>query len=442
MRTYHPAKPQLHFWDSVAINIGIIIGVGIFRVPSEVASHIHSAPLVLFAWILGGALTLLGVLCYGELASQLPETGGTYIYLRESFGKTVGFLFGWTELAILRTASIAAVAFIFSDYLRELIPYGPSTGKVVALVAIVSFTGVNVVGLHVSVGVQRFLSFLKVLTMVIMAGLIYWFSPEPVSMVSAEASDAPGTGVRGFAVAMIPILWAYGGWQESTFLSGEFRDTRRSLPISLIVGVAIVCALYLMINWAYFQVIPVTQMPHRNAVAAEVFLQLFGPAGKWVITTAVLISACGALNSTVMTGGRIPYAVGKDVAGLARLGDESKQLGTPIVSLVTISVWSIVLLLWGNFEQLLFFSGFANWLFLTLVGVSVFRLRHKIPKVDHFKMFGFPIVPILFTIGSAVLCLVTILHSPRAALIGGVLILSGIPVYWLAKGKSDKKKSI
>ncbi|OGX04941.1 MAG: hypothetical protein A3G87_06110 [Omnitrophica bacterium RIFCSPLOWO2_12_FULL_50_11] len=435
MTVDHRAKQELHFWDSIAINIGIVIGVGIFRVPSEVAKYIHSELLILAAWALGGVFTLLGVLCYAELSSRLPKTGGTYIYLRESFGKTVGFLFAWTDFAILRTASIAALAYIFSDYLGTLVPFSAGYSKAVAIIVIGIFTIINIAGLHWAAGVQRWLTFLKVLSVLVMTGLIFGFARSQ-SMPLVGAGPAAGettTPLFKFAAAMIPVLWVYGGWHESTFLAGEFRDTKRALPISLIVGVLAVAVLYLVINAAYLQVLTPHELAQSDAVASETFGRRFGNAGQVIVTVAILISACGALNSTILTGARIPYAVAKDVPRLNRFSNVSERFGTPHASLLLIAMWSIALVVWGSFEQLLFFSGFAFWLFLSLVGLSVFRIRQETQGCEHFSMLGYPVVPVLFAIGCCCLCLVTIQHSPHQALVGTILILMGLPLYGLLR---------
>lgn len=433
------ANRKLHFWDSIAINIGIIVGVGIFRVPSDVASHIPSTPLILLAWSLGGCLTLLGVLCYAELSSRFPQTGGTYIYLREAFGEQLGFLFGWTEFAILRTASIAAVAYIFAEYFLQLVPLGERFAQGIAIAAIVVFAAVNIAGLRLGAGIQKFLSFLKVFSVLAMAALIFWFAPHRVDAASMTGAPSMSASWIGFAAAMIPILWAYGGWQESTFLTGEFHDTRKALPLSLIVGILMVAGLYLLVNGAYLHILSTADMAGRKAVASEIFGMLFGDAGRKIVSVAILISACGALNSTILTGGRIPYAVAQDVPCLTWFGAMSRRFDTPIGSLALIALWSIALVVWGNFEQLLYFSGFANWLFFTLVGLSALRLRRRSSSGNHFLMIGYPMVPILFSVCAGSLCVITVLHSLREALVGAGLILLGVPIYLLIRSRDIKR---
>lgn len=428
-------KRELRFWDSVGITVGIVIGVGIFRTPSVIAKYLDSSPFILLAWFLGGVISFLGVLCYAELSSRFPETGGTYIFLREAYGRFVGFLYGWAEFSINRAATIAAVAYIFSTYLRNLIPFDPQAEKGIALLAVFIFTLINIMGLHLGIRVQNILSSFKAFAILIIAGLIFWFAKPSVASGSYVLfSGINFNQARGLAPALIAILWTYGGWHESTFMSGEFKDTRRELPLALIAGALIVTALYILVNAAYLRVIPPAEMVESKAVASDALMKLFGSAGKLIITIAVLISSAGALNSNILAGGRVPFSVGLDAPRLAWVGKVDSKFKTPLRSIALNSLWAAVLVLWGNFEQILFFNSFEIWLFFILVGVSVFILRRKPDSTTSFSMLGYPGVPILFTLVSGWLCFATIQSAPREALFGTFIILVGIPIYFLTKG--------
>ena len=428
-------KRQLGFWDSVAINVGVVIGVGIFRTPGNVAQHLGSAPWILLAWSLGAVIALLGVLCYAELSSCYPHTGGTYVYLREAFGKPAAFLFGWAEFAILRAGSIAGVAYIFSDYFLKLVPvhFGAGTEKIFAISAIAVFTAVNIAGLHVGTRVQHILTSLKVISILIIASAIFGF--KGLGHLHFHENINSGSHFAGLAPALIPVLWTYGGWHQSTFMSGEFKDTEKALPLSLITGIFIVAAVYLLINTAYLAVFTPAQMIETRTIASDVFVQLLGRAGGVIVTGVVLISASGALNSTILTGARIPFAVAHDMPRIRWMGTIHPQLGTPLRCFVINAVWASALVFWGNFETLLFFFGFANWLFFALVGFSVFRLRQKAISSKAFSMLGYPWVPLLFILSSLWLCLTTVQHAPRESLLGALLLLAGIPIYFLFREK-------
>ncbi len=425
-------KRQLRFWDSVAINVGIVIGVGIFRVPSTIARYLDSPSLILTAWLVGGLIALLGVFCYAELASNFPETGGTYIFLREAYGKFVGFLYGWAEFSINRAATIAAVAYVFSTYLQNLIPFGVQNEKWVALSAIAVFTCVNMFGVHFGIKAQHVLSFFKIFAIMAISFVIFYFSKSVTSPALRTTSHHPVQ----FATALIPILWTYGGWHESTFMSGEFHDTRRELPISLILGALLVTGLYVFINAAYLHVISPAEMVQSKAVASDALMKVFGSTGGIVMTVAILISSSGALNSNILTGGRIPFSVAQDAQRLAWFGKVDDRFGTPLRSIALNGVWASVLVLWGNFEQILFFNSFQIWLFFILVGASVFLLRRKHTQEKNYLMIGYPLVPIMFTFVSVWLCWTTIQSAPREALFGVLIISAGVPVYFLTRGTS------
>ena len=427
-------KRELKFWDSIAITVGIVIGVGIFRVPTEVAKYIGSPSLILLAWLLGGAISILGVLCYAELSSRFPETGGTYVFLREAYGEFVGFLYGWAEFAINRAATIAAVAYIFAAYLKSAVPFGLPGEKWLAFGIIFLLTLVNGIGVHVGVRVQHVLSFFKAASLLVMTGLIFWFAKAVTPTPSFFSVSEINLGSVGhFAPAMVAILWTFGGWHESTFMSGEFRDTKKELPRALIISGLMITGLYFLINAAYLKALSPDQMVQSKAIAADVLKKLFGETGKLAMTAIVLMSSLGALNSNILTGGRIPFSVAQNSPRLKWLGKVDSRFHTPLRSLVLNGIWACVLVLWGNFEQILFFNAFEIWLFFILVGVSVFILRRKNNAHSGFSMVGYPFVPILFTLVSFWLCWTTIQHAPREAFIGFVIILIGGPLYFLAK---------
>lgn len=443
---------HLRFWDSIAISIGIVIGVGIFRTPGQIAKYLDSPSAILIAWLIGGLISLLGVFCYAELSSKFPQTGGTYIFLREAYGKFTGFIYGWAEFSINRAATIAAVAYILATYLRALLPYPSGGEKWVAISAVIFFTWINMIGVHFGVKMQHVLSSFKVLAIVAIAGLIFWFSKSSFQF-SPDGFQHINLGrFHNLAPALIPILWTYGGWHESTFLSGEFHDTRKELPYSLILSALLVTGLYLLINAAYLSVLSPAEMTGSKAIASDALKKLFGPAGSMIVTAAILMSASGALNSNIMTGGRIPFAVAKDCPRLAWIGHVDSQYKTPVKSLLLNAGWACVLILWGNFEQILFFNAFEIWLFFILIGIGVFILRGKSDRdrskefrgpVPNFPMIGYPFVPLAFTAVSIWLCATTVLEAPREALFGALIILTGVPIYFgLRKSSDQSDKSV
>ena len=430
---HNQLKKQLGFWDSVAINVGIIIGVGIFRTPGEIAKYIDTVPWILIAWCLGGVISLVGVPCYAELSSQYPATGGTYVFLRESYGKWMGFLFGWIEFLILRAGSIAAISYVFTDYLQNFIPFPESFQKIVAVLVVFLFTCFSTYGPKLGAQIQNILSLTKIFAILSITALIFIFTKEP-KLATLSVSDFSWTGFKGLAPAMIPVLWTYGGWHQSTFMSGEFKDTKKALPFSLILSIGIVAAVYLAINSAYLNLFTPAQMLQSRAIASEAVSGILGPIGITLVTAAVLTSAGGALNSTILTGGRIPFAVAQDYPKLSWVARVDPRFGTPLRSLWINSVWTALLIFWGNFEQLLFFCAFVNWLFFGLVGLSLFLLRKKTEAP--FKTPGYPWVPAIFVFFSFWLCWTSVQHAPRETFFGILLLLSGVPVYFFCRTKT------
>lgn len=359
--------------------------------------------------------------------------------MREAYGKFTGFIYGWAEFSINRAATIAAVAYIFSTYLRSIIPFDAGSEKWVALLAIFIFTLINIAGLHFGVTVQNFLSSFKVIAILAIAGLIFYFAkPEIQTTPGLQLSNIDFRHVSGFAPALVAILWSYGGWHESTFMSGEFKDTKRELPFALIVSALIVMGLYVFINAAYLYLMAPSEMAQSNAIASDALTRLFGSNGKLIVTMAILISTLGALNSNILTGARVPFSMAQDFPRLAWLGGVNHRLQTPLRSFVINAVWASALVLWGNFEQILFLNAFEIWFFFILAGISIFILRRKTFPPSSFSMMGYPVVPILFTLVSICLCLTTIQSAPREALFGALIMAAGVPIYFLTKASSRR----
>lgn len=428
-------KRQLGFWDSVAINVGVVIGVGIFRTQGAIAQYVDSTPLILLTWFLGGGIALLGVLCYAELSSCHPHTGGTYVYIREAYGRPMGFIFGWAEFMILRAGSVAGVAYILVSYVKNFLPDFLQHERLLAISAIMIFTVLNIVGLHIGTGIQNVLTFLKVASIITMAIVIFSVKGLPGAEIMAF-QGANSKAWMGIAPALIPVLWTYGGWHQSTFMSGEFKDTRKALPLSLVIGIFVVAALYLLINTAYLRVFTPAQMAGTKAIASDIFGQIFGGTGQALVSLAVMISASGALNSTILTGARIPFAVAHDYPKMSWLTKLDPKFHTPLRSFMLNGIWASILVLWGNFEQLLFFFSFANWLFFGMVGICVFLLRRKYPKAMGYSMMGYPWVPVLFTTLAFAMCAITVQSTPRESAFGALLLMTGFPVYGFFRGKT------
>ncbi len=421
-------------WDSVAIVIGIVIGVGIFRVPAEVAKHLVSPELIILAWLFGGAISLMGASCYAELASSFPETGGDYVYLKESYGPLVGFLYGWTGLLVVRTGVVAAMSFIFAEYLCSLLSLGSSFVKLIAISVVLILSLVNIIGLRHAKWLQNISVIAKVACLV---GLILFgvlsrkgevsnFQPSPVHL---------GMGILPrFGLALIPVLWTYGGWHENTFLTGETKDAQRTLPMALMTGTLIITALYICMNLVYIYLIPADRMAGASLRVSDAMRVLYGMRATKIVEALVVISAFGGINGTIMTSCRITYALGRDNSVFRYLGKVDERFSTPSRSIIINALWTILLILLGTFDRLLFFTGIVVWLFFAAIVAGIFILRHKYPQKNRpYRVWGYPVVPTFFVLVCIGLVINTIAYYPFQSLIGLCLTLIGVPVYLISK---------
>ena len=432
-------KKILGRWDSIAITIGIVIGVGIFRVPAEVARYLASPALIILAWLVGGIICLLGALCYAELSSSFPETGGNYIYLRQSYGRGIGFLFGWTELLVKRTGATAAVAFVFAEYLRSFLSLANAPIKLIAISVVFFLSFMNILGLRYSKAFQNLSTLTKILALIgiILFGLLS--GKGSISNLSCLIAPIDKGILSSFGLALIPILWTYGGWHESTFVTGETRDHKRSLPFSLITGIIIITSLYIVINLVYLYLVPANQMVGAKLIASDVMQILYGAGSRRILEILVIISSLGCINGMIITGSRVTYAMTKDNLVFSYLGKINRQHSTPSRSILVNASWTAVLIIWGTFDKLLFFTGIVYWLFFALSGIGLFLLRHKFPHIERpFKVWGYPVVPVAFIIICTALVINTLFFYTRESLFGLCLTMMGIPIFILSQSREKR----
>ncbi len=437
-------KKAIGFWDSVALVIGGTIGVGIFRTPSEICRYVSDPGWVLFAWILGGVIAFVGTLCFCELSAALPETGGMYVYLKRAYGPWAGFLFGWSEVALISAASIASISYAFGEYSRNLFPYPPGFEKAIAITMLWFLTLVNIAGIHYGKWLQNIVSIGKALALssIIFLGLLLG-----KGSLGNFASSFPAPPVTQFlpqlGLAMVPILWTYGGWHESTYVAGEFKETDRELPLSLLVAASIIIFFYLVINTVYLYLFPAAQIATRKLIAGDVMDIIFGPWGKTAITGVILTCIFGVLNTVILVRGRVPFAVGKDHSIFRWFGTSHAKYETPDRSLLLNAVWASVLVLWGNFNQLLFLAAAAVWLFFAATGLAVFVIRKRFrEKKRPFSAWGHPWTTLLFVAASLWIFFNTAIFSPRETAFGFSLIALGLPIYWLSRRMDAKRASL
>ncbi len=435
-------KRALGLWAALAIVVGTVIGSGIFRVPQAMILSVGSVRMVFLVWIVGGVLSLAGALTYAELAAAMPGAGGEYVYLTEAYGPLWGFLYAWTQMWIAKSGSIATLATAFFEYTAHFVPAfervwfsaGPfpiKYGQVFAMLLILALGGINYLGVRVGGDVQVAFTLLKVglIALIVLAGLFY---SHPVQ--GATSIAAPPL-IAGFTAALVAALWAYDGWNNVGMVASEIRHPQRNLPLALIFGTAGVVAFYMLANWAYFRVLSPAEVGAHKLVAAEMMQRLQGPAGASAVSIAAMISIFAALNGSILSGARVPYAAARDGLFFRAAARVHPAFHTPGVSILMLAAWSSVLVLSGKYEELFDFVIFGTILY-AMATASVFVLRRKRPDLPRpYRTLGYPVVPLLFLVGATLLEISTLWTMPRQSAAGIMLILLGLPFYFYWRGR-------
>ena len=428
-----PATPRrrLTLLDASSIAVGIIIGSGFFVAVPDVARGAGGAGWTLTAWALGGIVSLLGALCYAELATAYPRDGGDYVFLTRAFGPRTGFLFAWAGFWILRPGNVGAMAFVFARYAQELVPLKPGALAAAgpfafAAAAVVVLTLANVLGLRTGKWTQNLLTAAKVLGLlaVCAAGLLL-VTPERAASAARPASPS----ATGFAQAMILVLFAYGGWSDTAYVGAEVRDPRRNILRALLLGMLVVAAIYLLGNLAFLRGLGYEGVANSKAVAADLLRRLggdWGARGAAAVSLLICVSCLGAINGMVLTGARIFYAVGADHPAYRWLGRWDESRGTPARAL---AAQALVTLAWvagfglyeNGFERLVLFTAPLFWLFLLLAGLSLYVLRGREPDVPRpYRVAGYPLTPALFCLSSGYMLYASLNYAVREGRTGGL----------------------
>lgn len=425
-------RPALAFVDAVALIVGIVIGAGIFETPALVAANASSEGVALLTWLLGGGMSLVGALCYAELATAYPHAGGNYHYLMRAFGKNIAFLFAWARMVVIQTGSIALLAFVFGDYTSQLFRLGDYSSSVYAAGAIALLTGCNILGVRQGKWIQNSLSAAKVLglLLVIIVGLAF-----TVPRVSGEITQPPSQGTLG--LAMIFVLLSYGGWNEAAYISAELQNVKRNMVLSLLWSLGIITAIYLLINLAYLHGLGLAGMVKSEAVAADLMRQAVGEPGAWFISCLIAVSTLGAINATIFTGARTNYALGQDFPQFSGLGRWHPQTNTPTRALLVQGTIAFALVLLGTltrkgFETMVDYTAPVFWFFFLLTGVSLLVLRVREPAVPRpFRVPLYPLIPLLFCAICAYLLYSSLTYTGIGALVGMAVVIGGIPLLLL-----------
>jgi APA family basic amino acid/polyamine antiporter len=429
----------LSFRDLTFIVIGTVIGSGIFIVPATVLRQTDGlVGPALLVWAIGGILSLLGALTYGELGAARPGAGGLYTYVRDAFGPLAGFLYGWTLFFAIASGSTATLAVAAASYLGQLVPLGAGWSRAAAVVMIVIVAGINVRGTRQSAGVQAWSTLLKVGAIVAMSVALMAFGHADVAGPPAEAwpTRVSASVIQGGGLAIVGVLWAYEGWQYVTFSAGETLDPHRTFPRAIVFGTALLIGLYLLANMAYVAALGPGAAARSERVAAEAVAVVFGPLAAQAISAAIIVSMFSAANGLALTASRAYYSMARDGLFFRRLGEVHPRFGTPAFSVVVSSAWAMALAATGTFEQLLTYVVFVGWVFYALGAGAVFVLRRREPDASRpFRVPGYPWTPALFIAAAAAIVLNTLATRPGEALTGLGVVGLGVPAYLVWRGR-------
>ena len=423
------------YLDSTAIVVGTIIGSGIFLVPHNVAMHVGTPGSLFAVWVVGGLLSLAGALSLAELGAALPEAGGVYVYLREAYGKSFAFLYGWGMLVVIHSGSVATLAVAFGIYSGAFLPLGPLERKLLAAAVVAVLTAVNVLGVRPGSAVQTLFTFTKLAGLVIIvASAVFVRGVRPLT--ASLPLPTPRTTVSSFGVALIGVLWAYEGWHMLSFTAGEVKNPARVLPRSFFLGTVLVVLAYLSANLAYLRVLTLPALAQHQRVAATAMEILAGPRGRLFVSALILCSIFGALNGTILTGPRAYFAMARDGVFFSSVGRVHPRFHTPAVAVLVQGALSILLAVSGTYEQLFTYVIFSAWIFYGAAVMAVLVLRRQRPSLERpYRIWGSPFVPIVFALAALGIVVNTLLTKPRESGVGLGIILLGLPIYFAWRRK-------
>jgi APA family basic amino acid/polyamine antiporter len=437
--------------------MGSMIGSGVFIVAADISRQVQSPGLLMMTWFVTAAITLIAALSYGELAAAMPHAGGQYVYLREAFGPIFGFLFGWTMFMVIQTGTIAAVAVAFAKYAGVFFPWisadnyligagkiGMTTQQLVGILIIVFLTWSNTRGIRTGAMVQNIFTVAKVAAILGLVGAGFLVGRNSAAVASNfdgfwRNSDWSFTTIRLVGVAMVGSLFSSDAWNNVTFTAGEVRNPKRNLPLSLALGVAIVSALYIACQFVYLNVLTFDQIQHaaNDRVAAAAAKQMFGAAGASIMAAAIMVSTFGCVNGLTLAGARVYFAMAKDRLFFRKAAELDPKTHAPVFALVLQCIWSVLLTLSGSYNDLLDYVIFAVLLFYILTIAGLFVLRRTRPDLDRpYRAFGYPVLPAIYIMAAGLIEVLLLLYKPNYTWPGLIIVLLGLPVYFIWRRKS------
>ena len=424
-------RRSLTLFDMTMIAIGGTIGSGIFLTPSIIARSLPSPWLIAAVWVVGGLMALAGALTFSELASMLPGAGGQYVYLREAYGGLVGFLFGWAYFLVVNAGGLGALSVAFATYFGYFVPLGPAGTRIVAIVGLLLLSTINVLGVKAGAIFSDVFTVLKLAGLfgLVITGLA--LGSSDTTDFSLDAAQMPGGLASALALAMVGVLWSYGGWQHATYAAAEVKDPRRTLPLAMTIGTMAVTLVYVSANVAYMFLLTPSEIAASPRVAADAMSRVLGPVGGSLISLAIFVSTFGVVGIYTLTAPRIYFAMATDGVFFRKVAEVHPRFRTPAFSIIAQSLWAVVLILfWGTFENLISYVVFTDWIFFALAAAAVFVLRRRMPRAERsFRVPLYPLTPLFFVAVSTWFVGMTLVEKPAQAWAGLAFLALGVPVY-------------
>jgi basic amino acid/polyamine antiporter, APA family len=429
---------RLGLWSSIGIVIGITIGGAIFRTPAVIATRVPDPTLMLLVWVIGGVVVLCGALTFAELAASMPETGGLYVYLREGWGRPMAFLYGWSQLVLIRAAALGGISSVFGDYFLRFFGIDPALhpawADYLAAGAIIFASITNIIGVRLGAlfaGLSSVAKFGALTLLVISAFVLGGQNGGSWSHLSSSTNTPVDAGL--FGLALISVFWAYDGFADLSFASGEVKDPQRNLPRAIILGTIAIIAIYLLANLAYLYITPIERMQGSPLISADTMSALFGPIGVSFVATVVMISTFGSLMGSMLASPRIFFAMADDRLLFPVIASVHPRWHTPWVAIALACVLGVAMVMTQTFEQLTDTFVLAMWPFYALSVAAIYRLRRSQPHLQRpYKTLGYPVVPAVFIIGAIYLVVNAIATDPLWTSIVFGVVLAGLPVYYIA----------
>ncbi len=433
------AKPELNraigLPHATAMVVGTIIGASIFVQPSEITSHVPSIPGIFLVWLVSGVLTLFGALVCAELSSIFTQSGGVYVYLKEAYSPSLGFLWGWAMFWTMHSGIIAAIAVICARYVAYFIPMGEIARKGVAVVVILILSAINYIGVKQGSTFQALFTLAKVAAIVAMIVLGFAFGTPSSARSLSPNSFLPSINPREFALALVAGLFAFGGWHMVTYSSEETINPRKTIPRALVLGTMVVTACYVSVNTVYMYLLPLHTVATSTRVASDAADAVFGFGGGAIMSGLVIFSTFGALSGIILAGPRVYFSMARDGLLFRWLGEIHPKYRTPHRSILAQAVWSSVLVATGTYRVLFTRVIYTEWIFFGVMAAGLFILRRRSGLVRDYSVWGYPIVPAIFIISAFAIVINQILSNVVESMVGLLLVLIGLPVYhlWVKK---------